>query len=327
MILADKIILLRKKMGWSQEELANQINVSRQAVSKWEGAQSVPDLEKILQLSMVFGVTTDYLLKDEIEGAEFSDTDAFSDEKKISIEEANEYINLRKRSSIKIALATVLCILSPITLIILGAASEEPYSIVSETFAGIVGLGIMFLFILCAVPIFIYCGFENESYDFLDKNVSFTLQYGVKGFVEQKKKDFRRFYVTSNIIATGICMFSALPLILLGFTENDMLSVIMLAAMMVIAGIGVAIFITVGIRNAAFEKLLKEGDYTEKEKKRRSISEPVGFFYWSSVVAVFLVWSFITGDWHLSWISLMVGGILFAPVIAICNMISDKKHK
>ena len=45
MIFADKLILLRKKAGWSQEELADQMNVTRQSVSKWEGAQSVPDLE------------------------------------------------------------------------------------------------------------------------------------------------------------------------------------------------------------------------------------------------------------------------------------------
>ena len=66
MILADKIIDLRKKAGWSQDELASKLNVTRQSVSKWEGAQSVPDLEKIVQLSRVFGVSTDYLLKDEL---------------------------------------------------------------------------------------------------------------------------------------------------------------------------------------------------------------------------------------------------------------------
>ena len=70
MILADKIMNLRKKNGWSQETLAEKVNVSRQAVSKWEGAKTVPDLEKILALSQLFGVSTDYLLKDEIEDEE-----------------------------------------------------------------------------------------------------------------------------------------------------------------------------------------------------------------------------------------------------------------
>ena len=50
MILADKIVAMRKKSGWSQEELAEKMEVSRQAVSKWESAQTVPDLNKILQL-------------------------------------------------------------------------------------------------------------------------------------------------------------------------------------------------------------------------------------------------------------------------------------
>ena len=90
MILADKIIRLRKKNGWSQEDLANKMSVSRQAVSKWEGAQTIPDLEKILQLSVLFGVTTDYLLKDEIEDEELTgDTSSETTVKRISIEEAN----------------------------------------------------------------------------------------------------------------------------------------------------------------------------------------------------------------------------------------------
>ena len=54
MILADKIIALRKKNGWSQEDLAEKLGVSRQSISKWEGAQSIPDMNKILKLSEVF---------------------------------------------------------------------------------------------------------------------------------------------------------------------------------------------------------------------------------------------------------------------------------
>ena len=64
MILADKIMNERKRNGWSQEELAEKLGVSRQSVSKWESAQSVPDLNRILQLADIFGVTTDYLLKE-----------------------------------------------------------------------------------------------------------------------------------------------------------------------------------------------------------------------------------------------------------------------
>ena len=67
MLLADKIINLRKKLGWSQEELAHQLQVSRQAVSKWESGMSIPDMNKIIGMSRLFGVSTDYLLIDEVE--------------------------------------------------------------------------------------------------------------------------------------------------------------------------------------------------------------------------------------------------------------------
>ena len=67
MRLSDKIVKLRKTNGWSQEELAEKLNVSRQAISRWEGATAQPDATNILQLSKLFGVTTDYLLNDEYE--------------------------------------------------------------------------------------------------------------------------------------------------------------------------------------------------------------------------------------------------------------------
>lgn len=63
MNMADRIQHLRKSKGISQEELADKVGVSRQAVSKWESEQSTPDIEKVILLSDFFDVTTDYLLK------------------------------------------------------------------------------------------------------------------------------------------------------------------------------------------------------------------------------------------------------------------------
>ena len=266
MILADKIIRLRKKNGWSQEELADKMNVSRQAVSKWESAQSIPDLEKILQLSKLFCVTTDYLLKDDIEDEEFTNDSYDASVKKITIEEANIYLNQRKKASWRIALATFLCIISPITLIILTILSEQPNSIVTEITACVIGLIVLFAFVLCAVPIFIYCGFRNQPYEFLDKNIPFELEYGVRGLVNEKKKALRTAYVTYNIIATCLCIFSVIPLILLSFTENEVLIAVALAVALVIVGVGAGMFIVVGTQNASLQRLLKEGHFAENQR-------------------------------------------------------------
>ena len=67
MELHDKIVKLRKMRLWSQEELAERLDVSRQAISRWENGTALPDAQNILQLSKLFEVTTDYLLNDDYE--------------------------------------------------------------------------------------------------------------------------------------------------------------------------------------------------------------------------------------------------------------------
>ena len=126
MILADKIALLRRQQGWSQEELANQLDVSRQAVSKWESGASIPDLDKILKLSGLFNVTTDYLLKDELEqpdarpGASVEMPEE-SHRRSVTLDEANAYLDTVQAVRKKLAAGVGLCILSPIALLLLGA--------------------------------------------------------------------------------------------------------------------------------------------------------------------------------------------------------------
>ncbi len=68
MTFGAKLQKLRKARGWTQEQLAEQIQVSRQALSKWELNSAVPDTENVVQLSRLFGVTTDYLLAEDVQG-------------------------------------------------------------------------------------------------------------------------------------------------------------------------------------------------------------------------------------------------------------------
>ena len=126
MILADKIIELRKKAGYSQEELAEKMGVSRQSVSKWEGALSIPDLDKILLMSEIFGVSTDYLLKDELgdEIPEPKEEISESRFKKASMEEANDFIRVKDETAPMVALGVALCILSPVIMFFLISLEE-----------------------------------------------------------------------------------------------------------------------------------------------------------------------------------------------------------
>ena len=193
MILADKIIRLRKQNGLSQEELAERMHVSRQAVSKWEAAQTTPDLEKILMLSKLFGVSTDYLLKDELEQEEFTDDTLEPVTRQLTMEEANAYLAHRKWASVRIALATILCILSPVCLILMGGASDAAVLPFNESFSGFCGLAVLFVMVAIAVALFLLVGAKHSPYEFLEKE-EFELAYGVYGMVKEKQKAFYSTY-------------------------------------------------------------------------------------------------------------------------------------
>ena len=176
MIFADKLMDLRKKNGWSQEELAEKLNVSRQAVSKWESAQSVPDMSRIIQLSELFGVSTDYLLKDEMEQAEASrETASDSLIRTVDMEEANAFLKTKEENSRRVALGVMLCILSPVALILLGGAQAMGLLDWSENMAGGIGLVVMMLMIIPAVGMFVVSNLRISRFEYMEKEPFETL--------------------------------------------------------------------------------------------------------------------------------------------------------
>lgn len=329
MIFADKLVRLRKKAGWSQEELAEQMNVSRQSVSKWEGAQSVPDLEKMIRLSKLFGVSTDYLLKDEIEeaGAILTDMEETS-VRNVSMEEANAFLLVKAETSKTIAGAVLLCILSPVCLLLLGAASETANLNVSENTAGGIGMIVMLVMVAIAVAIFIHSGSKTAPYEYLEKKV-FETEYGVIGMVKERRDQFKSEYVRNNMIGACLCVTALIPLFggVIINEENDLLMALMLCISFAIAGIGVVFFITVGIIWESFKKLLQEGDYARTKKEHRSFQSVITTVYWLVTTAIYLSFSLPTESWKEGWIVWVIAVVLFPAVITIANAIENNKKK
>ena len=125
MTFSEKISALRKQKGWSQEELAEKLMVTRQAVSKWESAQSMPDLDKLVQLSEALGVSTDYLLKDEqMQSAPApAAAEQAAKPRRVTQEEAKRFLQLQTAAIPKTTLGVALCVWSSIVLIGLPACS------------------------------------------------------------------------------------------------------------------------------------------------------------------------------------------------------------
>lgn len=327
MIFADKLINLRKKAGWSQEELAEQMNVTRQSVSKWEGAQSVPDLEKIIRLSNLFGVSTDYLLKDEIEDTDGNfPSEDISEIRRVSMEEAKAFLSVKTRTSKAIALATFLCILSPICLLILGAISEVPKYGLADNVAGGIGMIVLLLLVTIAVALFVSSGRKTAVYDYLEKE-EFETEYGVSGMVSSLKTQYNKTHTRNNIIGAGLCITALIPFFggAIFNDENELLLTIMISSSFIIAGAGVVFLISSGIVWASYEKLLQEGDYSNEKKKHQSLATTISIIYWLIATAVYLGYSLSTNNWRYSWVIWVVAAVVFPAIVMISNLIGKRK--
>jgi len=329
MILADKIILLRKKAGMSQEELADKLDVSRQSVSKWESAQSIPDLDRILEMSKIFGVSTDCLLKDEIEVEDETikvDDEPKKDIKKVTMADAQDYIAKSNRNAPRIALGVLLCIISPITLILLCGLQEVYPNNISEGLAVAVGLVVLFVLVISAVILFIRAGSLTEKYEFIEKK-AFETEYGVTGLAKQKKEELRPSYSTQSIVGIVLCIASVIPLFIAMIFEKDIYCIYAVCVLLAIVAIGVFIIVNAGCRMGVLNKLLQEGDYTTEKKEAYSNPkvEGISTAFWLLVTAGYLATSFITGAWNLTWIFWPVAGVLFAAVMAIVKGFTTKK--
>ncbi len=328
MIFADKLIQLRKKAGWSQEELADQMNVTRQSVSKWEGAQAVPDLDKMVRLSELFGVSTDYLLKDEIEETEhITPSNDMPSLRRVSMEEANAFLSVKRRTAKTIAYATFLCILSPITLLILSAISESTASVLNEDIAN--GIGMIVLIILAAIAavMFISSGSKTAPFAYLEKEKLET-EYGVSGMVKERRARYRDRHTKYNIVGACVCITALIPLFVGTIIDgdNDLFLTIMLSLSFLIAGVGVICFIKTGIIWASYEKLLQEGEYSKENKEKPSFSSAVYTAYWVIAAAAYLGYSLLSNNWGQSWIIPVIAGVIFPAVAAITNAF-EKKSK
>ena len=333
MILADKIIELRKKNGWSQEELAEQLGVSRQSISKWEGAQSVPDMNRIIKMSEVFGVSTDLLLKDELELEKPQERPATTaltattdiPPRPVSMEEAAAFLAHKDESAARIALGVMMCILSPVVLILLAVCQEERVMAISENRAAGFGFLVLFLLIGGAVALFVISGIKGSRYEYFEKEVIDTA-YGVDGMVRERREKFRHSYTVMLVLGIVLCVISAIPIFvgILLFGENEFVEGIGTAALLVIVAVGVFLIVRSCIIWGGFQMLLQEGEYTAEHKEESRRNDTLNTIYWGACTAIYLAVSFLTNEWHRTWIIWPVAGVTYGIVIAVVRALRKR---
>ena len=338
MKLEEKIAMLRKSNGWSQEELGFRLDVSRQAVSKWEMGDSVPDLDKILKMSELFGCTTDYLLKDEGAPVEIASTESVEAQlapkaeyikahRQVCDEEGESYLSLVKKQSWKIAFGVAICILSPICMFILIALSTIGYPITEEA-AGSTGVAVLLAICAVGVTFILVGGIPLSPYGYLEKE-EIAISERLEKLVREKRTAESGAITIAIAVGVGLCILSTFPLMLSValFGENDASQTFALAALFPFIAIGVFLFIKFGMVNGSYQKLLQEGDYTVKRKVGENASEVFAGIYWCLMVAIYLGVSFWTMKWHITWILWPIAGVTFALIQQIFIAMANRNKK
>ena len=323
MTMADKIIALRKRECWSQEDLADQLDVSRQSVSKWEGGLAAPSIDKLLEMSRLFGVSTDYLLKDDLEMPE-PEEQAGSDPapRQVSREEAEAFLALKEASARPTALAVALCILSPVCLILLGGLSAiRP---VREQIAVAVGLAVLFAFVVPAVALFVTWGGRLSKYEYLEKE-AFSAAPGVEAMAREAMERERESHSRRMVAGICLCVASAVPLLVcMAAPEHEFLLTCGDGLLLVLVAAGVYLIVSASIPWNACQILLQEGDYAPERKS--PLFRTVSVVYWCIVTAVYLGWSFTTRRWDETWIVWPVAGVLFGAVCGVMRLYCRRKR-
>lgn len=322
MSLAEKIALLRKQKGWSQEELAERMDISRQSVSKWESGQSVPDLDKIIKISNIFAVSTDYLLKEDTEeeftGREESDNaDKWSESvKSVSMEEATAFMDKTVEQAKRMALAIASYVISPVCLILLGGMSEYGAIPMTENMAGGLGTAVLLVLVAIATTVVILSAMQLSKYEYLEKD-RISIEYGVREAVEQRKEAFEPSFRKRIALGVAFCILGVVPLLLAAAADaKGIVYVCCIGILLFLIAFGVYFFVSSGMIHDSYEKLLQEGEYTVENKNFKGRLSFFSGAYWCTIVAVYLFINFYFDNriWHKSWIIWPVAGVLYAAL-------------
>lgn len=324
MILAEKIIRLRKQFGWSQEELAEKMNISRQSVSKWESTNSIPDLNRIIRLAEIFEVSTDFLLKDENEAFNSCDESKEANVFQVSLEQAKKYVDNKMEVSGLVTKGVVLCVCSVMPLFFFLAMAETNRLNMTGDIAAALGVVSILVMVSIAISFFIKTNQYESDIAVIDHE-EFELAYGVHSVFKEKLQKFRVSY--NRRLSVGIFMFivSFVPLMLVSlFSNGTDIVLMMLIVLLLIIAIGIYIVAPVSAKYDAYNNILKDSFLETEKSQRTKRAEKLATFYWPLLTAIYLGWSLWTMDWGVTWIVWPVGAVLFVALVGLMELLNKE---
>lgn len=283
-----KLQLLRKEKRMSQEALAEQLGVSRQAVSKWECGDGYPEMDKLIMISNLFNVSLDYLMKNNEESDEVLET-LGEDCVVLSTVELEEVLRFKEKYGFIIAIA--------VATIISGVA-------VANFFDHAMGYAAMMLMIAVAVGAIVVIGIISGRYEYLDKK-SIRLKPSDEEMLKEKRKKFKPIFAI--MIATGVFFNIAGLATVIAFEDYVLESVISGYFLLAVA-FSVFLYIYAGMKEGMYHQLC---DNKEFIKERKDENEYGKYYAITMPLAAmgYLLLGFLCEAWHPGWLIFPISAI------------------
>ena len=309
MTLSEKIMLLRNRAGLSQAELAEKLGVAKKTLLRWERGEAMPDIEKIVLLAEIFSVSTDSLLIDSIDPEKKTDEVQSKPPRHVTLNEAEEYLKAKFRAAYMVAIATFIMMLSPGIMLVIMAL---PFR--SDRLSTALGIAAFFLLATLSVSIYIYVHAKTARYDFV-AGEDFSLEYGATDMLAKTEEKIMLSYAVRNTVGMVLCILSLVPLIIAALipSASTLAVMISIAAALFIAGLGVVMFITSGIKRSALSAL--HDSMGAQKIYSKQLEDRINKGFWILVIGFYLLYSFVSGNWHLSW-------LIFIFALGISSFIS-----
>lgn len=300
MSFAENLQFLRKQKNITQEQLAEQLEVSRQSVSKWESSQSYPEMEKILQICGMFHCNMDTLMQGDISKDFVEDIHGY-----------DKFINQFNRL-ITAGIAVILLGISAMGFLTGIGVDEE------------IAPAFFFLFLIVGVTILVVMGMQYAYYQKKHPHI--------EDFYTEEEKDraYKKFTVR---IATGIVtiLTGVLFFIVYGFKMENALTIdaahterlesMGMAVFMLFITFGTSILVYGGMQKGKYdiEEYNKEASPSPEKKKRDALKGKVCGCIMLLATIVYLIWGFGKNGWSVAWIAFAVGGIICGAVSLILS--------
>lgn len=313
MSFSENLQTLRKAKNISQEQLAERLDVSRQAVSKWETDGGYPEMDKLIALCGIFGCTMDELVTGRISVDKPADRKVY-----------DEHYN---RFSKGIGLGVTLIILGTALVVFLDTLGTVRNSYVLQE--GIAP-SVFMMIVAAAVALFVILGVEHAGFRKLHHSMPELYSF-------EEKERFNKHFGTTIAIAVAAIIIALLPIIIVeAVAENDELTdLVTVPIFLTVLSVAVGSIVYTGIQYSKYdiekynidnikEYGAKEGDnpalVNSNTVKKRTLSEKICGVIMLTATLVFVATGLLTNVWHPTWVVFPIGGIL----CTIVNVIFDQ---